>query len=733
VFRAHDPAEGRLVAVKVFASDLPHARAVRLVEALQDLAARGLDHPAIAAPIAAGIEGDLPWLAQAYVPAESLGSAVAQYGAPPLADVLAIVTHLAGALDFAAAAGVLHGALHPGDVLVAPDETYLLDVGVAGALHGAGLQPPLHPPYAAPEVMRGAAPARAADVFALAAIAFELLAGEPVRGLGDEAAARLPEIPGAHRDTLVETFAFALAGPTDERFPTALGFAAALRRALADAPGAWAAPRVAATDPPTAAAATALAFEAGGVSDTPADLVLLDNVADEPAGSPEPAPSKVEGRRPRRRGARDESPAPVPPPPPPATEPLGDVVPGGGPAPGDLDLEYQPSIVPEAASAVPGTSDTLDPGDGEPVPHRFTDVGDEPEPAPALVPPALAFDEAPVGAEPAGGDIDLRRDDEGAGPEWDVVAPPPPASRAARPVPPSVRAGRPAPARGPSRAVIAAAIVILAVLVVAAAGYFWGRGAPEPGAIDARAGAAGTATGERGSAPAEPTELEMPPEPIPEPLEAAPQRAAGTPPATAPPPAAEPVERPSAARPAAPPAASPPRPRAEPAPRPAAAPTGQIVVRSTPAGARVELNGKPRGETPLTMGDLPLGAYDIRVTRQGYNAEQRRVTLTRGRPSQTVTVPMRRQPGAAAGTGTTGRAAQPATHAPVLVDSRPRGATVFMDGRRVGTTPLQLPSVSVGRRVFRLELAGYRTVSADLVVEPGERNRVAVSLEEENR
>jgi eukaryotic-like serine/threonine-protein kinase len=718
VFRAHDPAEGRLVAVKVFASDLPPAHATRLIEALQEVAARGLDHPAIAAPIAAGIEGGLPWLAQAYVPAESLGSAVAQFGAPPLTGVLTIVTHVAGALDFAAAAGVLHGALHPGDVLVTPDETYLLDVGVAGALHAAGIPGPAHPPYAAPEVMRGAAPARAADVFALAAIAFELLAGDPVQGLGDEAAARLPDIPGAHRDTLVETFAFALAGPTDERFPTALGFAAALKRALADAPGQWVAPRRAPTKPQAAAAGAALALEAGGVSDTPADLALLGGGADEPADAREPAPGRPESRRPRRRGARDESPAPAPAPvPPPEPEPLVVAGPETGPSPSDLELHYEPLIVPEP-------SGTLEPADGEPVPARFTDVGDEPRPEPT----ALALDDAPAAAESAGGDIHLRRDAEPA-PDWDVVAPPPPVARPPRPAAPPVRGGHPTAARGPSRALIAAAIVIVAVLVAAATGYFLGRGAPEPASFDARAGADTTPGGAGEGAAAAATELEMPPEPIPEPLDAAPQGAAGTPP-----PAAEPVESPASARPTAPPAAAPPRSRPEPAPR-ATAPlaTGQIVVRSKPAGARVELNGKPRGETPLTMGDLPLGAYDIRLTRQGYIAEQRRVTLTRGRPSHTVTVPMRRQPGAATGTGTTGRAAPAATHAPVLVDSRPRGATVFMNGRRVGITPLQVPSVSVGRHVFRFELAGYRPVSADLVVEPGEPNRVAVSLEEENR
>ena len=134
VFRAHDPVEGRLVAIKAFRLDLTPERAAELAGALQELVARSVSHPSIAAPIAAGVEDGIAWFAQAYVPAESLDSALRQYGPPPVADALTIVTQLAGALDFAAAAGVVHGALHPRDVLVAPGETHLVDLGVAAAL-----------------------------------------------------------------------------------------------------------------------------------------------------------------------------------------------------------------------------------------------------------------------------------------------------------------------------------------------------------------------------------------------------------------------------------------------------------------------------------------------------------------------------------------------------------------------------------------------------------------------
>ena len=194
-----------------------------------------------------------PWFAQAYVPAESLDSALRQYGPPPASDVLTIVTQLAGALDFAAAAGVVHGSLHPRDVLVAPGETHLVDLGVAAALESCGARAPVRRPYSAPERTGGGPISRAGDIFALGAIAFELLSGQPVTGAGDDVLVMLPDVPGADREALLETFSFALALAPDERYATALAFAAPLKHALGDALTRPAAPRKRRTPRPTGA------------------------------------------------------------------------------------------------------------------------------------------------------------------------------------------------------------------------------------------------------------------------------------------------------------------------------------------------------------------------------------------------------------------------------------------------------------------------------------------------
>src|SRR5215212_1201155 len=62
VFRAYDPNRDRLVAVKAFRLDLPPERVYQLLAEFHRLIAAGLDHPALAAPVATGIEGVTAYL-----------------------------------------------------------------------------------------------------------------------------------------------------------------------------------------------------------------------------------------------------------------------------------------------------------------------------------------------------------------------------------------------------------------------------------------------------------------------------------------------------------------------------------------------------------------------------------------------------------------------------------------------------------------------------------------------
>jgi hypothetical protein len=123
----------------------------------------------------------------------------------------------------------------------------------------------------------------------------------------------------------------------------------------------------------------------------------------------------------------------------------------------------------------------------------------------------------------------------------------------------------------------------------------------------------------------------------------------------------------------------------------------------------------------------------VRVTRDGYAAAERRIVISAAQPSQALTVALER-PAAASSTaqtlpapptpGTVGRFA-----GTLIVDSRPDGAKVYVDGKLAGTTPLSIPDVRAGEHAIRLERDGYRRWSSSVRVVAAEQNRVTASLE----
>jgi PEGA domain/Protein kinase domain len=244
--------------------------------------------------------------------------------------------------------------------------------------------------------------------------------------------------------------------------------------------------------------------------------------------------------------------------------------------------------------------------------------------------------------------------------------------------------------------------LIMALVVGTAGGFGWGywtahRTLTRSGAAAVAAPAPAT---ESAGAPVRVEEPEVIGERgLPSPA-ATPQRApAPPPPAPAAPPRA--AERPAAER------------------KPAPLPSGRLVVRSTPAGARVLVDGRSRGRTPLVLRDLPLRVVRVTLERDGFKPDERRVGLTAAQPTVTIEAKLAAiaPPAPVATTGT------------LAIDSRPTGATVFLDGRQVGTTPLSLPDVTPGTHRIRLELAGFNPWVTTADVQAGARARVAASLE----
>jgi hypothetical protein len=235
IFRAYDPDQDKLVAVKWFRIDLVPERTHRLVAELEQVIAANLSHPAIASPVATGIVGACAYLAQDFVASDTVDMFIRHNGSGPSADTLRVASGVAGAIDAAAAADVVHGAIHPRDIFVSPDAVRVSGFGIARALERAGQAAPVRRPYTAPERAATVSWDKRADIFSLAALLHEWLCAKRMTGIGQQAAEALTDLPGADMASLRTLFARALAERADERFETAHEFVEGVKQALANA------------------------------------------------------------------------------------------------------------------------------------------------------------------------------------------------------------------------------------------------------------------------------------------------------------------------------------------------------------------------------------------------------------------------------------------------------------------------------------------------------------------
>jgi hypothetical protein len=149
---------------------------------------------------------------------------------------------------------------------------------------------------------------------------------------------------------------------------------------------------------------------------------------------------------------------------------------------------------------------------------------------------------------------------------------------------------------------------------------------------------------------------------------------------------------------------------------------GALLVHSVPAGALVTIDGEPRGTTPLVVRGLGLGTVIVAVSSAGYETIERRVTLTGERPSRTIEVDLTERRDAAS--------TREARAGSLLIESRPAGAAVLLDGRLAGITPVTIADLAPRLYTVTLEHPGYRPVTTRVGVRAGERARVAARLEE---
>jgi TonB family protein len=604
VYKAFDPLIKRTLAIKTIRLDIPRSSPQHrafIERFYQEARISGtLSHPNIVTLFDIGEENGLPFLAMEFVDGKTLAEVIDEGIRFKPERVIALVSQVASALDYAHSRGVVHRDIKPSNLILSDgDKVKVTDFGIAklvdseithaGALLGT-------PSYMSPEQAMGEKLDGRSDIFSLGVCAFEMLSGQqPFPGANVTSIlyklvhVEPVEPPDLEMNGLVpqkwrEVFSKVLAKKPANRYQTASAFVEDLEYCL----GSWftgiadEAAIAAAGMPPTGLGPTVTVQRSSlPVDDLPVTSELETLVRTPPEGIPVvPGPAAPSG--------------------------LESVGPG----------EVTTVLLPPMATSPPAG------------PIDATLVLGAPPPSPTVLLSAEAFGThlpRPLPERPP-----------------EAVSTQPPAAAPVKPDPP--RPGLP----------VGAVVGGVAALLLVAAGIV------------------GWALWQRSRVAA--------PEAVPVPV-----ATASEPAATA----------------AAPPAAAP------------AAAIGALHIVSEPAGARVRIDGEAKGQTPLDLADLPFGSHEVRVELKGYEPQVRTAVLSAEAPSTDLKVSLARA------TPTTGTAD---------ILSSPAGATVTVDGKAAGRTPLSAVALKPGARRVEMALEGHEPWSGTVDVVAGQKGRIDVRL-----
>lgn len=138
--------------------------------------------------------------------------------------------------------------------------------------------------------------------------------------------------------------------------------------------------------------------------------------------------------------------------------------------------------------------------------------------------------------------------------------------------------------------------------------------------------------------------------------------------------------------------------------------TGTISVSSNPVGAEVYLDGNYKGTTPITIPNIPIGAYTVVLKKSGYHEVSKTIDVKSDQTtyiSETLTLQ----------TGS------------IKISSDPIGAEVYFDGAYKGVTPITISNVPIGAHTIVLKKFGYAEWSQSVNIQVDRTIEVNHSME----
>lgn len=117
---------------------------------------------------------------------------------------------------------------------------------------------------------------------------------------------------------------------------------------------------------------------------------------------------------------------------------------------------------------------------------------------------------------------------------------------------------------------------------------------------------------------------------------------------------------------------------------------GKLSVESFPNNSEVYLNGEYIGNTPLEK-NINIGSYKIEVKYSGYKTYEKEIKILRGK--ETIVI-----------------ANLEKTKGSLTVKTEPEGATVFIDGKNCGLTPVEITDLETGNHEIIIIKEGFAQI-----------------------
>jgi hypothetical protein len=136
---------------------------------------------------------------------------------------------------------------------------------------------------------------------------------------------------------------------------------------------------------------------------------------------------------------------------------------------------------------------------------------------------------------------------------------------------------------------------------------------------------------------------------------------------------------------------------------------GGLVVKSSPGGATVFVDGQEKGVTPLNLENVEKGLHIVKVAKNCFSVVEKKVDMTASKKTE-IDVHLESLCGG------------------LVVKSSPGGATVFVDGQEKGVTPLRLDNIRKGNISIKLIKKGFETESKIITVKPSEEREFFAKL-----